>query len=170
MFILDSLMVSGIRWALETALTAAEAEMNDDTVLREHLLEAEMRRELGEMTDEEFRRAEADLLSRIRAIRERREGGSGPLAFSGEALTTDSDGDLRVEATVAGDFHAGEPRLLPSAVPEAPPSAGETEPDGGARRAGIGHRAGASSGTRPPGRTRRASRPSSPRRRSRRMP
>ena len=39
MFILDSLMISGIRWALETALTAAEAEMNDDSVLREQLLE-----------------------------------------------------------------------------------------------------------------------------------
>ena len=55
MFILDSLMISGIRWALETALTAAEAEMNDDSVLREQLLEAEMRREMGEITDDEFR-------------------------------------------------------------------------------------------------------------------
>ena len=45
MFVLDSLMISGIRWALETALTAAEAEMNDDSVLREQLLEAGMRRE-----------------------------------------------------------------------------------------------------------------------------
>ena len=35
MFILDSLMISGIRWVLETAVTAAEAEMNDDSVLRE---------------------------------------------------------------------------------------------------------------------------------------
>ena len=79
MFILDSLMISGIRWALETALTAAEAEMNDDSVLREQLLEAEMRREMGEITDDEFRDIERDLLARIREIRERRDGGSGAI-------------------------------------------------------------------------------------------
>ena len=53
MFILDSLMISGIRWVLETAVTAAEAEMNDDSVLREQLLEAEMRREMGAVAVEE---------------------------------------------------------------------------------------------------------------------
>ena len=56
MFLLDSLMIAGIRWALETTITAAEAEMNDDTALREQLLEAEMRREMGEISDEEFAR------------------------------------------------------------------------------------------------------------------
>src|SRR5678815_2409668 len=79
MFILDSLMISGIRWALETALTAAEAEMNDDSVLREQLLETEMRREMGEISDAEFSEIETDLLARIREIRARREGGSGPI-------------------------------------------------------------------------------------------
>jgi len=54
MFILDSLMISGISWTLRTVVTAAEAEMNDDTALREALLEAEMRREIGEISDEEF--------------------------------------------------------------------------------------------------------------------
>ena len=44
MFLLDSLMISGIRWALQTTLTAAEAEMNDDTAMRDQLLEAELRR------------------------------------------------------------------------------------------------------------------------------
>jgi hypothetical protein len=33
--------------ALRTVVTAAEAEMNDDTALREQLLAAEMERELG---------------------------------------------------------------------------------------------------------------------------
>jgi hypothetical protein len=106
MFILDSLMISGIRWALETAVTAAEAEMNDDSVLREQLLDAEMRRELGEITDVEFRAIEADLLMRIREIRERREGGSGPLAFGdGAPLATSAGERFNVEASLAGDFH-----------------------------------------------------------------
>ena len=73
MFLLDSLMISGIRWALETVVTAAEAEMNDDTALRDQLLVAEMQREGGEITDERFAEIEADLLARIREIKERRE-------------------------------------------------------------------------------------------------
>ena len=104
MFLLDSLMISGIKWALQTVVTAAEAEMNDDSALRDRLLEAEMQREMGEISDEEFAAIEADLLARIREIKERREGGSGPIAFGG---TEDAAGDaeFHVEATVSGDFH-----------------------------------------------------------------
>jgi hypothetical protein len=105
MFILDSLMISGIRWVLETAVTAAEAEMNDDSVLREQLLEAELRREMGEISDEEFRAIETDLLARIREIKERREGGSGPIDIGAEPLETTGDSHFQVEASVSGDFY-----------------------------------------------------------------
>ena len=105
MFILDSLMIAGIRWALETTLAAAEAEMNDDSVLREQLLEAEMRREMGEISDEEFQDIEADLLTRIREIKERREGG-GPLGFGAQPMETTGDSTFQVEASVSGDFYA----------------------------------------------------------------
>jgi hypothetical protein len=105
MFLLDSLMISGIRWALQTLATAAESEMNDDAALREQLLEAEMRREMGELSDVEFRQTEAALLARIREIRERREGGSGPLGFAPLA-SGDQDGErFRVEASMTGEFH-----------------------------------------------------------------
>jgi len=73
MFLLDSLMIDGISWVLRTVTTAAEAEMNDDTALREQLLAAEMQRELGEISDEEFAEIERDLLSRIRDIKQRRD-------------------------------------------------------------------------------------------------
>jgi hypothetical protein len=105
MFILDSLMISGISWALKTVVTAAEAEMNDDTALREALLEAEMRREMGEITDDEFAEVEADLLARIREIKERREGGSGPIAFGTEPIETSAENRFQVEASISGDFH-----------------------------------------------------------------
>src|SRR5262245_52860353 len=99
-------MISGISWALRTVVTAAEAEMNDDTSLREALLEAEMRREIGEIGDEEFADVEADLLARIREIKERREGGSGPLAIGGaEAMETSPDSRFQIEASVSGDFY-----------------------------------------------------------------
>ena len=104
MFILDSLMVSGIRWVLDTVVTAAEAEMDDDTALREQLLEAEMRREMGEITDQGFREIEADLLGRIREIKERREG-PGVLAFGAQPMETSPGSTFHVEASVSGDFY-----------------------------------------------------------------
>jgi Gas vesicle protein G len=107
MFILDSLLVSGLRWVLDTVATAADAELTDDTALREELLAAEMRREMGEISDDEFADIEADLLARIREIKERREGGSGPIAFG----QGDEGGasEFQVEATVSGDFHEPAP-------------------------------------------------------------
>jgi hypothetical protein len=106
MFLLDSLMISGISWALRTVVAAAEAEMNDDSALREALLEAEMRREIGEISDDEFADIEADLLARIREIKERREGGSGPIAFGAEEpMETSADSRFQVEVSVSGDFH-----------------------------------------------------------------
>lgn len=102
MFVLDSLFLSGFRWVLDTVRTAAETELDDDTALREQLMAAELRRELGEISDEEFAGIEADLLARIREIKERREGGSGPIAFGGKAS---DDAQFAVEATVEGDFH-----------------------------------------------------------------
>jgi hypothetical protein len=104
MFILDSLMISGIKWTLKTVVTAAEAEMNDDTALREQLLEAELRREMGEISDGDFAVLEADLLARIREIKERREG-SGPLAFGAQPIETSPDSRFQIEASVSGDFH-----------------------------------------------------------------
>ena len=111
MFILDSLMISGLRWVLDTVHTAADAELNDDTALREQLLDAEMRREMGEITGDDFAALEADILARIREIKERREGGSGPLSMGEQPIETTGDNRFQIEATVSGDFHepAGAP-------------------------------------------------------------
>ena len=74
MFILDSLLIGSIRFVLDKVVAAAEAEMQDDTVLREQLLEAQMRLELGEISDDEFAAIERDLLDRIREIKGRQQG------------------------------------------------------------------------------------------------
>ena len=100
------MLTSFIGWVLRTVTTAAEAEMNDDAGLREQLLEAEMRREGGEITDQEFEEIEADLLARIREIRERREGGSGPLTTGAQPIEISPDARFQVEASVTGDFYA----------------------------------------------------------------
>src|SRR4030095_11537484 len=114
MFLLDSLMISGLRWVLDTVATAADAEMNDDAALRDRLLDAEMRRETGEISDADFAEIEADLLTRIRHIKELRDGGSGPVAF-GQPVDMSADSQLPIEETVAGDFHEPEQVHIESA-------------------------------------------------------
>ena len=71
MFILDTLLIGSLRFVLDKVVAAAEAEMNDDTALRERLLEAQMRLELGEISDQEFSEIERDVLLRIREIKGR---------------------------------------------------------------------------------------------------
>jgi len=74
MFILDSLLIGSLRFVLDKVVAAAEAELQDDSALREQLLEAQMRFELGELSEREFARIERDLLARIREIKGRQPG------------------------------------------------------------------------------------------------
>ncbi len=69
MFILDSLLIGSLRFVLDKVVAAAEAEANDDSSLRDRLLEAQMRLELGEITDDEFAEIERDVLAAIREIK-----------------------------------------------------------------------------------------------------
>ena len=69
MFILDSLFIGGLRFVLDKVVAAADAELQDDSALREELLEAQMRLELGELSEEEFVEIERDVLARIREIK-----------------------------------------------------------------------------------------------------
>ena len=74
MLIIDSLIVSGVRFVLDKIAAAVDTELNDDTALREQLLEAQMRLELGEISDEEFADLERDILARIREIKGQQQG------------------------------------------------------------------------------------------------
>src|SRR6266542_5283471 len=74
MFILDTLLIGSLRFVLDKVVAAAEAEMQDDTALREQLLEAQMRLEIGEISDEEFGDIEQDVLTRIREIKGQQQG------------------------------------------------------------------------------------------------
>jgi hypothetical protein len=97
MFILDSLLIGSLRFVLDKLLAAAEAELHDDTALREQLLEAQMRLELGELDLDEFTRIESDVLARIREVR-----GGGEGAFT---LTSPDVKVTGVEATVADELN-----------------------------------------------------------------
>ena len=68
--------------------------MNDDAVLREELLAAQMRLELGEISEADFAEVERVLLGRLREIQERQREET---AASGEFRVTG------IEATFTGD-------------------------------------------------------------------
>lgn len=74
MFLLDDILlspVSGFMFILNQIQKMAESELNDDTVIKEQLLELQMRLELEEISEEEYQEREAELFARLRAIRER---------------------------------------------------------------------------------------------------
>lgn len=99
MFILDSLLIGGLRFVLDKVATVVDAELNDETALREQLMAAQMRLELGEMSQADFESLESEILVRLREIRERQQGAE-PVAPAG--------GDFKitgVEATFEGDEH-----------------------------------------------------------------
>ena len=96
MIILDTLLIGGIKFVLGKVADAVEAELNDDTHLREELLAAQMQLELGEITEAQFAETERQLLDAIRAIRDRRERadeGPGEVKITGiEASIWSDDG------------------------------------------------------------------------------
>jgi hypothetical protein len=88
MFILDSLLVGGLRFVLEKLASAAEAEASDAASLRERLLEAQMQLELGDISEKEFAAIERDLLTRLRQMKGSR---ADTITMTGRARVTGVD-------------------------------------------------------------------------------
>jgi hypothetical protein len=99
MLIFDSLIISGVRFVLDKVVSAVDTELNDDSVLREQLLAAQMQLELGEMSQAEFDAFEADIFTRIREIKARQRGGESAVISPKDMKVTG------IEATFEGDEH-----------------------------------------------------------------
>ena len=99
MVILDTILIGGLRFVFDKIAAAVDTELNDDTSLREQLLAAQMRVELGEMSEAEFAVFEEDILTRLREIRERRQGDE-PAALSPSEYKITG-----IDATFEGDEH-----------------------------------------------------------------
>lgn len=89
MFILDSLLINGIKFALDKVLQVAEQELDNPAALQQQLLEAQMQLEEGEIDEETFAQIETDVFARIRELR-------GSDATGGIADATAFD-DIEVE-------------------------------------------------------------------------
>lgn len=120
MFVLDRMLIGTIRFVLDKVVAAAAAEMDNEEGLRERLLEAQMRQELGEIDAEEFAAIEAGVIAALRDIKQRREGG-------GESAIPDGMEVVGASAEMSGDIHEhgerGDGEAFPSievALPETP--------------------------------------------------
>ncbi|MEK6791640.1 MAG: gas vesicle protein GvpG [Deltaproteobacteria bacterium] len=68
-FLIDDMVV----WLADKLKEAAEAEMYDESAVREALLALETRLEIGEITEEYYMKQEAALLKRLEEIRRYKE-------------------------------------------------------------------------------------------------
>lgn len=69
MFILDSLLIGGIRFVLDKVATVVDQELDNPATLHQHLLEAQMDLEEGRIDEATFAAIETDLLARIRELK-----------------------------------------------------------------------------------------------------
>ena len=99
MFLIDTFIIEGLKFVMNKLIAIAEAELNDDSVLRERLLNAQMRLELGELSAEEFSDIERDVFDRLREIKGERGGGAISMN------TGDDSSSVTVEASFDHEDH-----------------------------------------------------------------
>jgi hypothetical protein len=83
--------VAGIKWSLRKVAQVVDEELTDDTAIKNELMELQMKLELGDITDDEYVAREADIMKRLREVREWKErlgkavpGGPVRVSDSGE--------------------------------------------------------------------------------------
>ncbi len=98
MLIIDSLIISGIKFVLTRLAEAVDAEMYDESALREELLAAQMKLELGEISEDDFARIEETVLAGLREVAERKRAATkgedvaaGERKFTIESVSADLD-------------------------------------------------------------------------------
>lgn len=69
MFILDSLLINGIKFALDKVAQVVDQELDNPERLQEQLLEAQLQLEEGTIDDATFAEIERDVFARIREMK-----------------------------------------------------------------------------------------------------
>jgi len=76
MFLIDSILlapVKGVVWLGEKLNEVAERELNDDGLIKQELMELQLRFELDEISEQEYNEKENKLLDRLDAIAKSKE-------------------------------------------------------------------------------------------------
>jgi hypothetical protein len=93
-FILDSLLVGGLRFVLDKLKIAAEQELDSVDNLRQALMEAQLQLEEGAISEADFAETERSVLARIRELQREQAGGVADAeSFEGIEITIDDSHD-----------------------------------------------------------------------------
>lgn len=79
MFLIDDIILLPIKpviWIAQKINEVVERELSDEGRIKEKLMELQMRFELDEISEEEYKKQEKVLLVQLDAIREMKEGGT----------------------------------------------------------------------------------------------
>ncbi|MGH7652362.1 MAG: gas vesicle protein GvpG [Gemmatimonadaceae bacterium] len=81
--------IYGTRWTLDKVDRVVREELTDDTPIKEDLMALQMQLEMGEIDDSEYVRREAEIMQRLREVREWRERfgmsmSGGPVRVAGD--------------------------------------------------------------------------------------
>jgi hypothetical protein len=96
MFLIDDLLLSpliGLKFILAQIEKVVDRELNDETLIKEQLLELQMLLELDEISDDDYRLREQDLFARLRAIKERQLDMLGQVHTSTSSMSIEIGGD-----------------------------------------------------------------------------
>src|SRR5688500_16106225 len=87
------MLIGGLRFVFDKLAQVADQELNDTDKLREKLLDAQMRYELGELPEDEYLAVQEAVMARMREVEERRraEAGGGGGAITPDAKVTGVD-------------------------------------------------------------------------------
>jgi hypothetical protein len=76
MFLIDDILLSPLKllvWLGEKINDVVEKELSDEGLIKEKLMQLQLRFEMDEISDEEYNRQEKELLARLEAIRKAKE-------------------------------------------------------------------------------------------------
>jgi hypothetical protein len=92
MFLLDSLLIGGLRFVLDKVATVAEQELDSVDSINRALLEAQLQLEEGTISEEAFAETERVLLERLRELKREAPGGLADAnSFDGIEVSVDDD-------------------------------------------------------------------------------
>ena len=92
-----TLPISGMKFVFQQVADLADQELNDESVLREHLLLLQVQLEEGDIEEDEFAEREAELLARLREIKERKRA-------EAEAISAEANVDARRRVIIETPF------------------------------------------------------------------
>ena len=97
MLLVDDLLflpVDGFKFILKQIQQVADRELNDESVIKSQLLELQMRLELEEITEAEYREHEAELFARLRSIKQQQ------LDMLHEAVHTAESSSIQIDSNL----------------------------------------------------------------------